>query len=50
MVFCRLLFVFFLLSIVFSLLVRFTDSDYDFNIFELLFLLLITDLLLGISL
>lgn len=48
--FSRLLLVFCLLSIVFSLLVRFTDSDYDFDIFELLFLLLITDLLLGISL
>ena len=33
--FCRLVFVLFLLAIVLSVLPRFTDSDYSFGIFKL---------------
>ena len=36
-VFCRLLFVLFLLVIVLSVLLRYTDSDYPFGIFKLFF-------------
>jgi ABC-type phosphate transport system permease subunit len=32
--FCRLLFVFFLFTMVLSVLLRFTDSDYPFGIFK----------------
>jgi hypothetical protein len=34
-IFCRLLFVLFRLAIMFSILLRFTDSDYPFGIFKL---------------
>ena len=34
-IFCRSLFVLFLLDIVFAVLLRFTDSDYPFGIFKL---------------
>jgi len=33
--FCRSVFILFLLSIVLSVLLRFTDSDYSFDIFKL---------------
>ena len=35
-VFCKSLFVFFLLDIVLSVRLRYTDSDYPFDIFKLL--------------
>ena len=37
------LFVLFLLAIVFSILLRYTDSDYPFGIFELLLQILLTN-------
>jgi hypothetical protein len=44
--FCRLLFVLFLLAIVLTILVRFTDSDYPFGICKLFFLLKLGRLLI----
>ena len=38
--FCRLLFILFLLAIVLSVLFRFTDSDYPFGIFKILILVM----------
>jgi hypothetical protein len=38
-VFCRSLFVLFLLAIVLSVFLLFTDSDYPFGIFDQLFLI-----------
>jgi len=40
--FCRSLFVLFLLAIVLSILLQFTDSDYPFVIFKLFFIKYIT--------
>jgi len=39
--FCRLLFVFFLSAIVLSLILRYTDSDYPFDIFKLFLLVVL---------